>query len=82
MSRVYSFTLSLLLVLVVLGVGLYLGGHPSLLPTGARALFVEDSDYDRTRAALMESIRANYYRPVDDERLRRASLDAMVKSLG
>ncbi|MEJ7717251.1 MAG: S41 family peptidase [Thermoleophilaceae bacterium] len=84
MARVYSFTLSLLLVLVVLGVGLYLGGHPSLLPAGARALFVDESgsDYERTRAALMESISANYYRPVDDERLRRASLDAMVKSLG
>jgi carboxyl-terminal processing protease len=82
MSRVFSFTFALALVLAVLCVGIYLGGHPRLLPAGVRGAFVEEDSYDRTREALIEAIRSGYYKPVDVERLRHESLGAMVRSLG
>jgi carboxyl-terminal processing protease len=71
---------AVLCALIALAAGLWLGGHPGSLPRPVRDVFVED---DRAvRAELIESIEDNFYKPVDEDRLRDASLKAVVKSLG
>jgi carboxyl-terminal processing protease len=63
----------------VLAAGIWLGGHPENLPDPVRDLLVDD---DRAlRAELIDTIEGNFYRPVDDEKLREASLKGMVESL-
>jgi carboxyl-terminal processing protease len=69
-------TLSALVALVL---GIFLGGHPELLPGGVRDAFVEE---DRAlRAELIDKIEDNFYKPVDEERLDDASLKGIVESL-
>jgi carboxyl-terminal processing protease len=59
--------------------GIFLGGHPDLLPGGVRDAFVEE---DRAlRAEIIEKIEDNFYRPVDEEQLDDASLKGIVNSL-
>jgi carboxyl-terminal processing protease len=59
--------------------GIFLGGHPDLLPGGVRDAFVEE---DRAlRAEIIEKIEDNFYRPVDEEELDNASLKGIVNSL-
>ena len=59
--------------------GIFLGGHPELLPGGVRDAFVEE---DRAlRAEIIEKIEDNFYRRVDEERLDDASLKGIVDSL-
>ena len=68
-----------LCALVALVLGIFLGGHPELLPGGVRDAFVEE---DRAlRAEIMEKIEDNFYKPVDEERLDDASLKGIVESL-
>jgi carboxyl-terminal processing protease len=68
-----------LCALVALVLGIFLGGHPELLPEGVRDAFVEE---DRAlRAEIMEKIEDNFYKPVDEERLDEASLKGIVDSL-
>ena len=59
--------------------GIFLGGHPELLPGGVRDAFVEE---DRAlRAEIIEKIEENFYKRVDEERLGDASLKGIVDSL-
>ena len=59
--------------------GIFLGGHPELLPSGVREAFVEE---DRAlRAEIIDNIEENFYKPVDEERLDNASLKAIVEAL-
>ncbi len=68
-----------LCALVALVLGIFLGGHPELLPGGIRDAFVEE---DRAlRAELIDKIEDNFYKPVDEERLDDASLKGIVESL-
>jgi carboxyl-terminal processing protease len=65
--------------LLALMLGIFLGGHPELLPSGVRDAFVEE---DRAlRAELIDKIEDNFYKPVDEERLDDASLKGIVESL-
>jgi carboxyl-terminal processing protease len=67
-------------LLVVLGAGIWLGGHPEHLPDPVRDALVED---DRAlRAEVIDAIEDNFYRPVNEDRLKEASLRGMVGSLG
>jgi carboxyl-terminal processing protease len=66
-------------IVVALFVGIWLGGHPDSLPAPIRDAFVEE---DRAlRAEVVEAIKDNFYRPVDEERLDDASLKGIVDSL-
>jgi carboxyl-terminal processing protease len=66
-------------IVVALFVGIWLGGHPESLPAPIRDAFVEE---DRAlRAEVVETIKDNFYRPVDEERLDDASLKGIVDSL-
>jgi carboxyl-terminal processing protease len=60
-------------------VGLFLGGHPTLLPGPAREVFVDDAI--ATRAQLINDVRDNFYKPVKEESLEQASFKGIVSSL-
>jgi carboxyl-terminal processing protease len=71
--------IAIVCALFALMLGIFLGGHPELLPGGVRDAFVEE---DRAlRAELIDKIEDNFYKPVDDERLDEASLKGIVESL-
>lgn len=66
-------------LLVALGAGMWLGGHPSSLPQPLRDLFVDDTA--SVQAEATDLIQDNFYRRVSERRLRDASLRGMVRSL-
>jgi carboxyl-terminal processing protease len=71
--------IAILSALLVLAGGIYLGGHPELLPDPVRDALVEE---DRAlRAEIVETIEDNFYRPVDESKLDDASLKGIVESL-
>src|SRR3954470_14531031 len=64
---------------VALCVGLFLGGHPKLLPGPAREVFVDDTV--ATRAQLINDVKDNFYKPVKESSLEQASFKGIVSSL-
>src|SRR3954467_5651699 len=66
--------------LLVLVAGIWLGGHPSSLPGPVRDAFVSDTE-GRLYDDALDVIARDYYRPVDRGRLLDTSIDAAVKSL-
>jgi carboxyl-terminal processing protease len=66
-------------VLISLGAGMWLGGHPSRLPQPLRDLFVDETT--SVQAEATDLIQDNYYRRVGEGRLRDASLRGMARSL-
>jgi carboxyl-terminal processing protease len=62
-----------------LGVGLWLGGHPSQLPSVLRDRFVAEPGGLSSEAA--ELIKDNYYRSVGNTELENSSLQGMVREL-
>jgi carboxyl-terminal processing protease len=69
-----------LLVPLALMVGLYLGGHPRLLPSFARDAFVGD-DQAQVYQEVLDRIDADFYREVDKEEIAAKSLAAAVQAL-
>ena len=68
-----------LCALVALVAGLWLGGHPESLPGPVRDTFVEE---DRAmRAEIIDSVKDNFYKPVNEKKLDDASLKGIVESL-
>ncbi len=72
---------SLALVLVALLAGIWAGGHPRLLPGFVRDTLVGDSQAQVFQEAL-DKVDADYYKPVDEDRLLDKGLTAVVGSLG
>jgi carboxyl-terminal processing protease len=71
--------IAIVCALVALVLGIFLGGHPELLPGGIRDALVEE---DRAlRAELIDKIEDNFYKSVDEERLDDASLKGIVDAL-
>ena len=71
-----------LLVPVVLVVGIWLGGHPDLLPGFVRdSSLVDRSPQARVLDEALDIIEDDYYREVDREELLNESLQAGVASL-
>jgi carboxyl-terminal processing protease len=68
------------LTLIVLWLGIWLGGHPGWMPTGLRNAFVEDSNGRLVNDAL-NAITENYYRQVSRRQLLNKGMAAMVASL-
>jgi carboxyl-terminal processing protease len=71
----------LLLVPLALVAGLWLGGHPDVLPGAARDAFVAD-DGRKVLDAAFDRIEEDYYRPVDRDDLVDAAVKGAVRSLG
>ena len=65
-------------VLLALGAGMWLGGHPEKLPEPLRDVFVDETT--SVQAQATDLIEDNYYRRVGESRLRDASLRGMVRS--
>jgi len=66
-------------LITMLGVGLWLGGHPGELPSFLRDPFIDDSA--GLTAEATELIEDNYFRPVGGEELTDSSLEGMVRGL-
>jgi carboxyl-terminal processing protease len=64
---------------LVLGAGIWLGGHPAKLPEFLREHLVGDTAGLNLEAT--ELIEDNYYRPVGSKELTNASLQGMVREL-
>jgi carboxyl-terminal processing protease len=71
-----AFAVALVAALLV---GLWLGGHPSVLPGFLRDRVVSEPGGLTTEAA--EVIQDTYYRPVDDTELANSGLQGMVREL-
>ncbi len=71
---------SALLVLALLTLGIWLGGHPEDLPTFMRSGFVADNDTRAVNAAI-ETVSQDYYRPLSKRALVNASIEGMLASL-
>src|SRR3954470_2514647 len=68
------------LIPIALVLGIYLGGHPSVLPGFARDALVNDSD-GRLYEEAVDTIQRDYYRKIDRDKLLNTSLAAAVESL-
>jgi carboxyl-terminal processing protease len=80
MQSTRSAIVAFLCAVLALLVGIWLGGHPESLPGPIRDSFVEE---DRAlQAEVVETIKENFYRPVDEDKLDDASLKGIVDSLG
>jgi len=67
-------------LIVVLLAGVWLGGHPSWLPSSIRGAFVGSSNNQLVDQALA-TISRDYYRPVSESQLDDSSLAAAIASL-
>ncbi|MBV9799437.1 MAG: hypothetical protein JO039_15435, partial [Solirubrobacterales bacterium] len=60
---------------LVLLVGIWLGGHPSWMPSSLRNTFVDDSNGQLVNQVL-DLIQRNYYRPVSRSQLLNKGIAA------
>ena len=70
----------MLATVVVLLVGIWLGGHPSWLPSSLRSTFVDNRNGALVDEAL-NLLGRDYYRPIDRKQLINKGLAAAVQSL-
>src|SRR5580765_881666 len=80
MDRYRIPTLGFLGALVIFFAGLWVGGHPSELPSGIRSHFVASDT--AVRDELIDTIEQSYYKKVPRKALETASLKGIVASLG
>lgn len=80
MSRVFTFLVAALVAFALLGVGLYVGAHPSRLPDGVQRALGVDRHQEVVNEAV-DTLKDTYYRKLTDEELANASISGMVKSL-
>jgi carboxyl-terminal processing protease len=66
-------------LLLAVGAGMWLGGHPENLPEPLRDVFVDETASLQAEAG--DVIRDNFYRRVPERQLRDAALRGMVRSL-
>ena len=66
--------------LLLLLAGIWLGGHPSWIPSSIRSAFVDDSG-GRLVSEELNLISRDYYRPVNRNQLLNKGMAAMVASL-
>jgi carboxyl-terminal processing protease len=74
--------LRLLVGVVVLLVGVWLGGHPGWLPGPVRSAFVSQSSNDKLINQVLGLLSKDYYRKIDRSQLVDKGLQAAVASLG
>jgi carboxyl-terminal processing protease len=72
--------LAVLLPILLLVLGIWLGGHPSKLPRFARDIFVANHDTQVVNEAI-ERVSHDYYRPVPKSKLASSSIAGMIGSL-
>jgi carboxyl-terminal processing protease len=72
--------LAVLLPVLLLLVGIWLGGHPSNLPSFARKAFVANNEIQVVDEAI-ERVSRDYYRPLSKSALANSSVAGMISSL-
>jgi carboxyl-terminal processing protease len=72
--------LAVLLPVVLLLLGIWLGGHPNNLPSFARKVFVANNE-TRVVDEAIERVSHDYYRPVPKSALANSSVAGMISSL-
>lgn len=77
--RARYFLLPVFCTVIALLAGLWLGGHPRVLPDGVRTAFVEEER--ALRAEVIDEIENDFIREVDVQRLQDASLKGIISSL-
>jgi carboxyl-terminal processing protease len=70
----------IVIALILVVIGIWLGGHPSWMPSGLRSAFEGNSSTQLVNDEL-DLITQNYYRPVDRSKLLNLGMAAMVQSL-
>ena len=79
-SRAPGVAARLVLALVVLVVGIWLGGHPGWIPGSLRSAFVDDSNGQLVNEEL-NIVSRDYYRPINRTQLVNKGMAAIVASL-
>src|ERR1700722_6867129 len=73
-------SLAVLLPVLLLLLGIWLGGHPSNLPSFARKVFVANNETQGVDEA-MELASDDYYRPLSNSALATPSVAGLISSL-
>jgi carboxyl-terminal processing protease len=79
-SRRPRLAVNLAIGVIVLLIGVWLGGHPSWLPSPIRGAFVDKGDNPLV-SQVLNLLQRDYYRPVDRTQLVNKGLAGMVASL-
>jgi carboxyl-terminal processing protease len=79
-ARVPRLTAQIVAALLILIIGVWLGGHPSWLPSSLRGTFADNSDGRLVHDAL-DLLAKDYYRPIDRNQLVNKGLASAVASL-
>ena len=79
-SRNPQIAVRVLLALIVLVIGIWIGGHPSWLPSPLRSAFVENKS-DPLVSQVLDMLQKDYYRPLNRNQLVNKGLAGMVASL-
>ena len=79
-SRIPRRAAQIVAAAAILLIGIWLGGHPTLLPSPLRGAFVDDSEGQLVSRAL-DIIQRDYYRKVNRTQLVNSGLNAAVASL-
>ena len=79
MTQVRAYTIAIACALVGLFGGLWLGGHPEVLPEFLRNAFVADER--ALRVEVIDAIEDNFFKEVQTEDLDDASVRSIVRSL-
>ena len=79
-SRNPRIAVRVLVGLIVLLIGIWLGGHPSWLPSPLRSAFVSNND-DPLVNQVLGMLQHDYYRPLNRNQLVNKGLAGMVASL-
>jgi carboxyl-terminal processing protease len=79
-SRTPRLAARIALGLVVLVIGIWLGGHPSWIPSSLRSTFVGGGNGQLVNQVL-DMLTRDYYRPINRSQLTNKGLAAMVASL-
>lgn len=77
MARVAVITVA---ALVLVAIGMWLGGHPSWMPSPLRSAFVNDSG-SRLMQDVVSLLQRDYYRPVNPDQLVNKGIAGAVASL-
>ena len=80
-SRNPRIAISVLAGVIVLAIGIWLGGHPSWLPSPVRSAFVDDNSSTPLVNQVLGLLQRDYYRPLNRNQLVNKGLSGMVASL-
>jgi carboxyl-terminal processing protease len=79
-SRLPAIAATAAALVIVLVLGVWVGGHPSWVPSFLRSALIDDKDGQLVHEAL-DILSRNYYRPIDRSQLVNKGLSAAVASL-